>query len=158
MKIVRLLMKNAKLKKDNGTRKEHPMISKKFTAKELIGLKCRPVRDIHNGNGDGITPDTLCTITSAHYGINIKTEKCPCCGQYCCISRISREDLVLESDVVRYKNLLIEELHKKGAEHIDFLRVCPEFVVNCLSNHKSPTEAAETILYEREIGFEKEKT
>ena len=71
------------------------MISKKYKAEQLIGRKCRPTRNIINGAGDGITPDTICTIRAAHYGVEIQTEKCPHCGQYCRITRISREDLEL---------------------------------------------------------------
>ena len=71
------------------------MISRKYKADELIGKKCRPVRSIKNGGGQVVTPDTVCTIRSAHYGVEIATEKCPCCGMYAIISRIPREDLEL---------------------------------------------------------------
>ena len=71
------------------------MISRKHKADELVGKKCRPVYSIRNGAGMVITPDTVCTIVSAHYGVEIRTEKCPCCGMYAIISRIFREDLEL---------------------------------------------------------------
>lgn len=73
------------------------MIPRKYKADELIGLKCRPTHPIKNGAGMVITPDTVCTIVSAHYGVEIKTEKCPHCGMYAIISRIPREDLELLS-------------------------------------------------------------
>lgn len=71
------------------------MIPKKYNALDLVGKKCRPVRNLENREGQGITADTICTIISAHYGIKIKTDICPHCGQYAVISHISREDLEL---------------------------------------------------------------
>ena len=71
------------------------MIPKKYRATELVGRKCRPTHNISNGNGNAITPATVCTIVSAHYGVGIKTDPCPCCGQYCYIYKISREELEL---------------------------------------------------------------
>ena len=71
------------------------MISRKYRADELIGRKCRPTHEIKNGAGMVITPDTVCTIRFAHYGVEIKTEKCECCGMYAIISRIPRADLEL---------------------------------------------------------------
>lgn len=73
------------------------MISRRYKADELVGKKCRPIHSIKNGAGMVITPDTVCTIVSAHYGVEIKTEKCPHCGMYASISRIPREDLELLS-------------------------------------------------------------
>lgn len=73
------------------------MISRRYKADELIGLKCRPTHPIKNGAGMVITPDTILTIRSAHYGVEVATEKCPCCGMYAIISRIPREDLELLS-------------------------------------------------------------
>lgn len=73
------------------------MISRRYKADELVGKKCRPIHSIKNGGGMVITPDTVCTIVSAHYGVEIKTEKCPHCGMYANISRIPREDLELLS-------------------------------------------------------------
>lgn len=75
------------------------MISRKYKAAELVGRKCKPVRNIKNGWGNVVSKDTICTIVSAHYGVEIKTDPCPCCGQYCHISRISREDLELIDEV-----------------------------------------------------------
>lgn len=71
------------------------MIPKRFNSIDLVGKKCRPVRDLLNHEGQGITVDTVCTIVSAHYGIKIKTDPCPHCGQYAVISRINRDDLEL---------------------------------------------------------------
>ncbi len=73
------------------------MISRNYRAKDLIGLKCR-VADgdvILNGAGQAVTKNTVCVITDARYGVDIKTEPCPCCGQYCVIKRIKRERLTL---------------------------------------------------------------
>lgn len=71
------------------------MIPRKYKADELVGRRCRPVHPIKNGGGMVITPDTVCTIRSAHYGIEVATEKCPCCGMWAIISRIPREELEL---------------------------------------------------------------
>lgn len=71
------------------------MIPRKIKSDDLVGRKCKPVRNIQNGAGHGITPNTVCTIISAHYGVEIKTDPCPCCGQYTVISRIDRKDLDL---------------------------------------------------------------
>ncbi len=71
------------------------MIPRRYRSNELIGRKCKPVHSIRNGAGIVITPDTVCTIRSAHYGVEVSTEKCPCCGMYCIISRISRDELEL---------------------------------------------------------------
>lgn len=71
------------------------MIPRRIKSDDLIGRKCKPVRDIQNGAGHGITPSTICTIVAAHYGVEVKTDPCPCCGQYAVISRIDRKDLDL---------------------------------------------------------------
>ena len=73
------------------------MISRKFRSGELVGRKCRLAEgyEIRNGAGQGITRETVCTIVDASYGITIKTEPCPCCGQYSYIRRVDREKLDL---------------------------------------------------------------
>lgn len=45
------------------------MIDKKYRGEDLIGRKCRPVRNIRNGAGQGITPNTVCTIVSVVRGL-----------------------------------------------------------------------------------------
>ena len=54
-----------------------------------------------NGGGDGISPATICTIVDVvrGHGFKVKTEKCPCCGQYAYITGVSREDLELIEDI-----------------------------------------------------------
>ena len=78
------------------------MIDKKYRREDLIGRKCRPVRDIQTNGGDGISPATVCKIVEVvrGHGFTIKTEKCPCCGQYSYITGVSRNDLklILEED------------------------------------------------------------
>lgn len=74
------------------------MISKKFKSYELVGRKCKPVRQIKNGCGEVISPETICTIKDASYGIDIQTNKCPHCGQSAYITRLHREDLTLIED------------------------------------------------------------
>jgi hypothetical protein len=70
-------------------------IPKKIKADELVGRKVTLDIDIENRSGEGISKGSEATISSAHYGIEIKTSKCDCCGQYSVISRVSRNDLTL---------------------------------------------------------------
>ena len=73
------------------------MIDRKYRGEDLIGKKCKPVRSIKNGGGDGITTDTICTIKDVvrGHGFTIQTDKCPHCGQYAYITRVNRQDLRL---------------------------------------------------------------
>ena len=73
------------------------MIDRKYRREDLIGKKCRPIRSIKNGGGDGITTDTICTIKDVvrGHGFTIQTDKCPHCGQYAYITRVNRQDLRL---------------------------------------------------------------
>lgn len=73
------------------------MIPIKYKGSDLIGRKCRPMYAFGNGAGNGITPNTVCTIVDVvrGKGFVIETEKCPHCGQYARISRIPRRDLEL---------------------------------------------------------------
>lgn len=73
------------------------MIDRKYRGEDLIGKKCRPVRSIRNGGGDGITTDTVCTIKDVvrGHGFTIQTDKCPHCGQFAYIARVNRNDLKL---------------------------------------------------------------
>lgn len=73
------------------------MIDKKYRGRDLIGQTCRPTVSFHNGGGAGVSPKTLCTIEDVvpGHGFTIKTEKCPHCGQYAFITRVSRCDLEL---------------------------------------------------------------
>lgn len=73
------------------------MIPTKYKGEDLIGRRCRPLRNIRNGGGDGITPNTVCIITNVvrGHGFTIETVPCPCCGQYAHISRVRRCDLEL---------------------------------------------------------------
>lgn len=73
------------------------MIPLKYKGDELIGKKCRPVHNIRNGAGDGITPKTVCTIVDVvrGHGFTIQTEACPHCGQYAYIRKVKREELEL---------------------------------------------------------------
>jgi hypothetical protein len=73
------------------------MIDPKIKGEQLIGRKCRTVRSIRNGGGDGVTPKTVCTIVAVvrGHGFTIKTDPCSCCGQYAWITRVPRADLEL---------------------------------------------------------------
>lgn len=76
------------------------MISQKLTRLDLVGRKCRPTRNIRNDAGEGVSPETICTIINVvrGKGITIETAKCPCCGQYSWITGVSRNDLELLED------------------------------------------------------------
>lgn len=71
------------------------MISRKYKADELVGRKVVFERDLENRVGNGFSRGTVATIISAHYGVDVKTEPCPHCGQYGYIRKLSREDLSL---------------------------------------------------------------
>lgn len=76
------------------------MIDKKYRREDLIGKKCRPLRNIRNKGGEGISPSTVCTIVNVvrGHGFIIETDKCPCCGQFSRISHVDRNDLELIED------------------------------------------------------------
>lgn len=73
------------------------MIPKKYTGEMLKGRKARCLVDIGNRGGNWISKGSKVTIVKAvrGKGITIKTETCPCCGQYCYITRVNREELEL---------------------------------------------------------------
>ena len=73
------------------------MIDRKYRREDLIGKKCKPIRSIKNGGGDGITTDTICTIKDVvrGHGFTIQTDKCSHCGQYAYITRVNKQDLRL---------------------------------------------------------------
>ena len=78
------------------------MIDKKYQSKDLIGRTCRPTVSFQNGGGHGVSRNTLCTIKDVvrGHGFTIETRKCPHCGQYARISKVSRCDLELANENV----------------------------------------------------------
>lgn len=71
------------------------MISRKYRAYQLHGKRVRFEQDMETRGGQGVLKGTVGTIIDASYGITVKTDFCPCCGQYCIIRKISRDDLTL---------------------------------------------------------------
>ncbi len=71
------------------------MIPVKYRSKDLIGRKVVFERDLFNGNGNGFSKGTIGIIVNASYGITVKTDPCPHCGQFGYIRKLSREDLSL---------------------------------------------------------------
>lgn len=73
------------------------MIPIKYKAVDLIGRKCRPVCNMKNHGGAGITHATICTIVDVvpGHGFIIKTDACPHCGQRVYITHVSRNELEL---------------------------------------------------------------
>ena len=73
------------------------MIPIKYKAVDLIGRKCRPVCNMKNHGGAGITPATICTIVDVvrGHGFIIKTDACPHCGQRAYITHVPRIELEL---------------------------------------------------------------
>lgn len=73
------------------------MIPKSYTGPMLAGKKARLDVDTSNRAGSGIGAGTIVTILRVvrGKGLEIKTEKCPHCGQYAYISGVSRENLTL---------------------------------------------------------------
>lgn len=94
------------------------MIPKKYSGDELKNKFCRPVRKIRNGGGAAISPETICRIVNVvrGHGFTIETEKCPRCGQFAYISRVSRDDLEL------VENPMIEDLVNDGEKSIEHLQ------------------------------------
>lgn len=71
------------------------MISRKYTSYQLCGKRVRFEQDMETRGGQGVLKGTIGTIIDASYGITVKTDFCPHCGQYCIIRKISRDDLTL---------------------------------------------------------------
>ncbi len=73
------------------------MIPKKYTAALLEGRYATTERRMRNGAGEGISAGAIVRIRRVvrGKGLEIETEKCPHCGQFAVISRVSREDLTL---------------------------------------------------------------
>ena len=71
------------------------MIPKRFTSNQLKGKRARVEQDLINGGGHGVGAGAIVTIISAHYGVTIKSDKCPHCQQYTSISRVERNKLTL---------------------------------------------------------------
>lgn len=73
------------------------MIPKNIKGSDLIGRKAHPVTTLINGAGQAVSPDSVVTITGVvkGYGLNVQSEKCPCCGQFAYMRRIPRELLNL---------------------------------------------------------------
>lgn len=73
------------------------MIPKKHTAPMLEGRRARLEEKTENRAGQGISAGTIVTIKHVvkGKGLEIKTEKCPYCGQFAIIRGVSREILTL---------------------------------------------------------------
>lgn len=73
------------------------LIDRKLRRNDLIGKKCRALRDIRNVSGQGISAGSICTIKDVvrGHGFIIQTEKCPHCGQYAYVTHVARNDLDL---------------------------------------------------------------
>ena len=74
------------------------MIDKKVPRERLRGQKARVSVDLHNAEGSAVTADktvvTICDVVRKS-GIRVRTEPCPCCGQYAYFFNVRREDLTL---------------------------------------------------------------
>lgn len=79
------------------------MIPKKYTSEMLEGRKARCLVDIGNKGGNWISKGSKVTILGSvrGKGIKIKTETCPCCGQYCYITGVNRNELELVPELYR---------------------------------------------------------
>lgn len=78
-------------------------ISKKYKARELEGRRVVADMDLQTRAGHGIKKGGILTIVSAHYGLELKSDPCPRCGQFLCVSRVDREDVtLLEEDGIEY--------------------------------------------------------
>lgn len=79
------------------------MIPRKYKAYQLCGQRVRFEHDLQTKGGKGFSSGTIGTITNASYGITVKTDPCPHCGQYGIICRISRDEVTLldEENIVK---------------------------------------------------------
>jgi hypothetical protein len=77
------------------------MIDKKATKEQLVGRKAVVSIDLHNEGGCALTANktvvTICDVVRKA-GIRVRTEPCPCCGQYAYFFNVRRENLTLIED------------------------------------------------------------
>lgn len=77
------------------------MIDKKATREQLVGRRALVNVDLHNAEGSAVSANktmvTICDVVRKA-GIRIKTDPCPCCGQYAYFFNVRREDLTLIGD------------------------------------------------------------
>lgn len=71
------------------------MIPRKYKAYQLCGQRVRFEHDLQTKGGQGFSSGTIGTIINASYGITVKTDPCPHCGQYGMIRKISRDEVTL---------------------------------------------------------------
>lgn len=78
-------------------------IPRKYQARELEGRRVVADCDLQTRSGHGIVKGSILTIQSAHYGLELKRDPCPHCGQFFCVSRVGREFVsLLEEDGIEY--------------------------------------------------------
>ena len=70
-------------------------IPKMMPMKDCIGKRAMLDRDTMNGAGQVISAGVVVKIRSCGKSLNIETEKCPCCGQYCIIRGVLKRHLTL---------------------------------------------------------------
>lgn len=62
---------------------------------DCIGKYATLDHSIMNGAGQCIAKGSLVKIVDYGRTLDIETEKCPCCGQYCYIRGVKKEELTL---------------------------------------------------------------
>lgn len=93
------------------------MIDKKLRGKDLIGRKCRPTCQLRNGAGQGISPDSVCTIMNVipGHGFTIRSDNCPNCGQFAWMTHVERKNLELVDEApTNYRRACCLMRHENG--------------------------------------------
>ena len=74
------------------------MIPKNIRSRDMVGMEVRTTRSIKNGAGICIPKGKVVKIIGFGRDFTIKTERCPHCGLWAHISRITRADVELLSE------------------------------------------------------------
>ena len=91
------------------------MIGKNIKMSECVGKYATLDRSVMNGAGQCINKGSRVKIIDYGRALDIQTDKCPCCGQYCRIYGITKDSLTLieENDIVA----MISKQHIEEAKH-----------------------------------------
>lgn len=78
------------------------MIPNNIKMSECVGQYATVDRDIANGAGQAISKGSRVKIIGYGRALDIATEKCECCGQFCKIHGVLKKDLTLIERTVNH--------------------------------------------------------
>lgn len=78
------------------------MIPKNIKMQDCVGKYATVDRNIMNGAGQCIAKGARVRIINCARSLDIETEKCLCCGQYCRIRGVKKEVLTLINEGSNY--------------------------------------------------------